>query len=191
MSPGPTILVVDDDRDVRETIVELLRREGFDVVEAADGLEALLQVKRSRPAGVVLDLVMPRLGGLDAIKRIRAFDRTIKIVVITGASDQELHQQALALGAVAVLAKPLSPADVVAALRAETVPPAPPESAPSLAVESAPPAPVQSVPAPPAQSVPLATVESAPSAPPPAPPSAAAAGAAGPGIPVLGGEVGP
>src|SRR5207245_4174418 len=93
-----------------------------------------------------LDLVMPRLGGLDAIKRIRAFDRTIKIVVITGASDQELHQQALALGAVAVLAKPLSPADVVAALRAETVPPAPPESAPSLAVESAPPAPVQRVP---------------------------------------------
>src|SRR2546426_151932 len=123
-------------------------------------------------------------GGLDAIKRIRAFDRTIKIVVITGASDQELHQQALALGAVAVLAKPLSPADVVAALRAETVPPAPPESAPSLAVESAPPAPVQSVPAPPVESVPLATVESAPPAPPPAAPSAAPAS---PGLPeVLG-----
>src|SRR5439155_1383194 len=83
--------------------------------------------------------------------------RGIKIVVITGASDQELHPQARALGAVAVLTKPLSPADVVAALRAETAPPAPPESAPPLAVESAPPVPVQSVPPPPVESLPLAT----------------------------------
>src|SRR3989449_2203215 len=146
VSAAPKVLVVHDDRDMRAAVGELLRSEGVDVVDAADGLEALLHVKRSRPAGVVLDLVMPRLGGLDAIKRIRAFDRTIKIVVITGASDQEPHQQALALGAVAVLAKPRSPADVAAALRAETAPPAPPDSAPPLAVESAPPAPVQSVP---------------------------------------------
>ncbi len=188
MSAAPKVLVVHDDRDMRAAVGELLRSEGFDVVEAADGLEALLQVKRSRPAGVVLDLVMPRLGGLEAIKRIRAFDRGIKIVVITGASDQELHPQARALGAVAVLTKPLSPADVVAALRAETAPPAPPESAPPLAVESAPPVPVQSVPPPPVESLPLATVESAPSAPPPAAPSAAAAVSAVPEILVVVGE---
>ncbi len=167
MSAAPKVLVVHDDRDMRAAVGELLRSEGFDVVEAADGLEALLQVKRTRPAGVVLDLVMPRLGGLEAIKRIRAFDRGIKIVVITGAS-----------------------ADVVAALRAETVPPAPPESAPSLAVESAPPAPVQSVPAPPVESVPLAPMESAPSTPPPAAPSAAAAASAVPEILVVVGEPG-
>ena len=69
MSPTSRILVVDDDRDVRETVVEFLRGEGFDVVEAANGLEALVQVKRARPSGIVLDLLMPRLGGLDAIKR--------------------------------------------------------------------------------------------------------------------------
>jgi CheY-like chemotaxis protein len=128
VSAAPRILVVDDDRDVRETVGEFLRSEGFDVVEAANGLEALLQVKRARPAGVVLDLMMPRLGGLDAIKRIRAFDRAIRVVVITGLPDQELHRQARASGAVAVLTKPISPADLVAALRAETAPPAPVQS---------------------------------------------------------------
>src|SRR2546428_2891114 len=122
MSPGPTILVVDDDRDVRETIVELLRGEGFDVVEAANGLEALLQVKRSRPAGVVLDLLMPRLGGLDALKRIRTFDPAIRIVVITGSPDPELVRQAKALGAVAVLTKPISPSDLLGPLRAAAAP---------------------------------------------------------------------
>ena len=161
MSAPLKILVVHDDRDMRAAVGELLRSEVFDVVEAADGLEALLQVKRSRPAGVVLDLVMPRLGGLDAIKRIRAFDRAIKIVVITGAPDRELHQQARALGAAAVLTKPLSPTDVVAALRAETAPPAPVESAPSLSVESALLAPVESAPSAPVESVPSLSVESA------------------------------
>src|SRR3989441_6430084 len=122
MSPGPTVLVVDDDRDVRETLVELLRGEGFDVVEAANGLEALLQVKRSRPAGVVLDLLMPRLGGLDALKRIRTFDPAIRIVVITGSPDPELVRQAKALGAVAVLTKPISPPDLLGPLRAAAAP---------------------------------------------------------------------
>jgi len=129
VSADPKVLVVDDDRDVREAIGELLETEGFDVVEAANGLEALLQVKRSRPAAVVLDLMMPRLGGLDAIKRIRAFDRAIKIVVVTGSPDPELARQARALGAVAVLAKPLSTPDLFAALRAGTVPPTPAGSA--------------------------------------------------------------
>ena len=132
MSRAPRILVVDDDRDVRETVVEFLRGEGFDVVEAANGLEALVQVKRARPSGIVLDLLMPRLGGLDAIKRIRAFDRAIRVVVMTGAPDPELQRQARALGAVAVLAKPIALPSLLEALRAETVvppagvPPAPP-----------------------------------------------------------------
>src|SRR5256884_9566369 len=122
MSPGPTILVVDDDRDVRETIVELLRGEGFDVVEAANGLEALLQVQRSRPAGVVRDVLMPRLGGLGALKRIRTFGPAVRIVVITGSPDPELVRQAKALGAVAVLTKPISPSDLLGPLRAAAAP---------------------------------------------------------------------
>ncbi|PYM64001.1 MAG: hypothetical protein DME11_15170 [Candidatus Rokuibacteriota bacterium] len=140
MSPTSRILVVDDDRDVRETVVEFLRGEGFDVVEAANGLEALVQVKRARPSGIVLDLLMPRLGGLDAIKRIRAFDRAIKVVVMTGAPDPELQRQARALGAVAVLTKPISPPDLLAPLHAAAAP-APAASALPTRTPSAPAAP--------------------------------------------------
>jgi CheY-like chemotaxis protein len=140
VSPTPKVLVVDDDRDVRETVVEFLRDEGFEVVEAANGLEALLQVKRAPPGGVVLDLMMPRLGGLDALKRIRAFDRAIKIVVITGNPDMELQRQARALGAVAVLTKPISLPDLLAPLRAEAAP-APAASAPPTPSPAAPRAP--------------------------------------------------
>jgi DNA-binding response OmpR family regulator len=70
--PGKA-LVVDDDADIREILAEQLATHGFEVLTAGNGLEALLHVKRERPGAVVLDLAMPRLGGLEALKRIRAF----------------------------------------------------------------------------------------------------------------------
>src|SRR5437773_1073146 len=129
-----------DQGKARETAVEFVGGEGFDVVEAANGLEALVQVKRARPSGIVLDLLMPRLGGLDAIKRIRAFDRAIKVVVMTGAPDPELQRQARALGAVAVLAKPIALPSLLEALRAETVvvPAGAPPASPPAARRAAP-----------------------------------------------------
>ncbi len=101
-----TVLVADDDDAVREVIVDALRLHGFTVMEATNGLEALLQIKRRRPAAVVLDLAMPRLGGLDALKRIRAFDPATKVVVLSGHADPEVERQVSLLGAAAVLAKP-------------------------------------------------------------------------------------
>ncbi len=138
MSTVRKVLVVDDEADVREVIVEYLREEGFEIVEAANGLEALLQVKRVRPDAVLLDLMMPRLGGLDAIKRIHAFDRKIRVLVITGVLDAELHRRARALGAAAVFPKPLSPAEIVAALRGEAPPEPPPPPAEPAARRTAP-----------------------------------------------------
>jgi DNA-binding NtrC family response regulator len=111
------VLVADDEPDVRETIAEYLALQGFEVLEAANGLETLLQVKRSRPGGIVLDLRMPRLGGLEALKRIRAFDPTITVVVVTAEIDREVLRQASALGAHAVLQKPVVLSDVLAALQ--------------------------------------------------------------------------
>jgi CheY-like chemotaxis protein len=58
-----TVLIADDESDLREILVEYLGGRGFEVIEAANGLETLLQVKRRRPGAVVLDLRMPRLGG--------------------------------------------------------------------------------------------------------------------------------
>lgn len=121
--PAQRILVVDDDQDLRTTIVEFLNMQGFEALEAGDGLEALLQVKRARPSAIVLDIMMPRLGGLQALKRIRAFDPNITVVVVTGVTDAELHRQAMVLGACAVFVKPVTLADIAAMLRGEVLSP--------------------------------------------------------------------
>ena len=110
------VLVVDDDAEWRETVSEYLGLNGFKTIEAANGLEALLQVKRTHPAAVVLDLAMPRLGGLEALKRIHAFDPAIKVVIVSGSLDPEAQRRAQALGVTAIFAKPVDPARILEAL---------------------------------------------------------------------------
>jgi len=102
------VVVVEDDADLRELYAEYLESEGFSVARAANGLEALHQIQRVRPMSVVLDLLTPRLGGLEALRRIKAFDPVIRVVVVTGAEDPDLPRHALALGASAVLKKPVA-----------------------------------------------------------------------------------
>jgi DNA-binding NtrC family response regulator len=101
------VLVADDDNDLRAIIAEHLERQGFEVIHATNGLETLLQVKRERPEALILDIHMPRLGGLEALRRVRSFDPGMNVVVVTGYLDPELHDQALALGVRNVLAKPI------------------------------------------------------------------------------------
>ena len=138
------VLIVDDDTDVREVLVEVFKDAGFDVLEASNGLEALLYVKRDRPDAVVLDLMMPRLGGVEALKRIHEFNPGIRVLVVTGTDDPELHRQATVSGAAAVFTKPVAIAALVAALTApaQAVPlaaapaparPAPPPTKPAAA----------------------------------------------------------
>jgi DNA-binding NtrC family response regulator len=112
------VLVADDDAAVRELVAENLAREGYEVLQAANGLETLRHVKRARPAAVVLDLGMPRLGGLDALRLISAFDPAIAVVVVTGETDPEIHRKALALGARAVHVKRMTPPALLPALGA-------------------------------------------------------------------------
>jgi CheY-like chemotaxis protein len=126
------VLIADDDTDVRQLLVESFRDAGFDVLEASNGLEALLSVKRDRPDAVVLDLMMPRLGGVEALKRIHAFNPGIRALVLTGTIDSELHRQATLAGAAGVFAKPVAAAALVAALAGPApAPPAPQPAAPA------------------------------------------------------------
>src|SRR5262249_3613618 len=134
------VLIADDDADVRELLVESFRSAGFDVLQAANGLEVLLCVKRDRPDAVVLDLMMPRLGGVEALKRIHSFNPGIRALVVTGAIDAELHRQATLAGAAGVFAKPVSPATLVAALAGPaSAPPREPAPAAPAAASGAPP----------------------------------------------------
>src|SRR5213080_976792 len=111
-SPG-NVLIVEDDPDIRKMLANLLANEGFHAVAAEDGLEALhlLRAVRHRapdtPCLILLDLKMPRLGG-DEFRRAQLGDpmvASVPVAVMSGASD--LHKRAEALGAVAMLAKPI------------------------------------------------------------------------------------
>lgn len=130
-----TVLVVDDEPDVRALIADYLRARGFEVVEAENGVEALLKFRLVRPEAVVLDILMPRLGGLRALRRIRAFDQNIAVVAVTGAVDEELRRQMMAAGVSTILTKPINLKTLWKALGgdAEAGPGPPRPAAPSAA----------------------------------------------------------
>jgi two-component system, sensor histidine kinase and response regulator len=120
-APAPRVLVVDDDVEVRVMVAEFLNQRGFEVLEAEDGVEALRKVREARPAALVLDIMMPRLGGLNALPIIRALSPGIVIVVVTGVFDPELQRRAAAAGAHAVLLKPV-PLTALGAILLEAAP---------------------------------------------------------------------
>jgi DNA-binding NtrC family response regulator len=85
-----------------------------------------MAIRQDAPHAVLLDLAMPRLGGLETLKAIRAFDPSIVTVVVTGLADRDLHRRALELGAVAVLEKPVGWAQLARVLgRPDFLPPSP------------------------------------------------------------------
>jgi CheY-like chemotaxis protein len=101
----PLALVADDLDEARELLARILHKEGFEVVEADDGDEAVRIALERRPQVVLLDLVMPRMDGLDALRRIRAGAPEVPVVVVSGVGE-EAAERALNLGAVNYLSKP-------------------------------------------------------------------------------------
>lgn len=82
--PTPKILCVDDEPAILELLEDYLTRQGFSVVTASNGVQALFQVQRHLPRAVILDLFMPRLGGLGALDRIRRLVPGIVVILISG-----------------------------------------------------------------------------------------------------------
>ena len=102
-----TILVVDDEPTLREALVDALEADGFRVVAAADGREALVQFRAERPDLVLLDLMLPELSGIEVCRIIRA-ESGVPIVMLT-AKDSELDKVVgLELGADDYVTKPFS-----------------------------------------------------------------------------------
>ena len=114
MSARQTVLVVEDDEDLRRLFRTALILAGYDVLEAGDGLEALLRIDQSPPDLVVLDLVLPRLSGIVVQQEIaaQAVTRDIPVVVITGSAlEPEI------LDVACFMRKPISPDQLVDAVR--------------------------------------------------------------------------
>jgi two-component system phosphate regulon response regulator PhoB len=110
------ILVVDDDRDLVDVVRTALERDGFAVDEARDGETALAKIASIRPALVVLDLGLPKVGGLDVLRRVRGHD-AVPVIVLTGLGEETDRVVGLELGADDYIVKPFSPRELVARVR--------------------------------------------------------------------------
>ncbi|HEV8601502.1 MAG TPA: response regulator [Patescibacteria group bacterium] len=101
------ILVVEDEAILLTALSEELRQQGFDVVGAKDGVEGVEKVNSERPHLVLLDLVMPKLDGIGALKQMKANPETkdIPVVILTNLSDYDKIAEAMTLGAKDYLVK--------------------------------------------------------------------------------------
>ena len=103
----PSILCADDDPEVLELLKEHFTQQGFIVLNATNGVEACLQVKRWAPKAVILDLLIPRLGGIGTLSRIRAFDPSIPVILVGDTSEALDLVAEVGLNVTGAFAKPL------------------------------------------------------------------------------------
>jgi DNA-binding response OmpR family regulator len=116
MSDAP-VLVVDDEPMVCEVLSRYLIRDGFDVETAQDGAQALATFAARRPKLVLLDLMLPRVDGLEVFKRIRE-SATTPVIMLTARGEEADRIVGLEMGADDYVTKPFSPGEVVARVRA-------------------------------------------------------------------------
>jgi len=112
-----TVLIVDDDRKITDMLRRTLAYEGYDVVTAANGSEALAKAQTHRPDVVVLDWLMPGMDGIEVARRLRAAD-TAPILMLTARDAIEDRVEGLDSGADDYLVKPFAPAELLARIRA-------------------------------------------------------------------------
>jgi len=126
----PLVILAEDDTEFRRLLASVLQQEGYEVVEAPDGLALLaslentLTVRRERPDAflVVADVRMPGLSGLDVLAILRCATWRTPVILITAFGDEATHAEGQELGAVAVFDKPFD-VDVLRAAVKETIPP--------------------------------------------------------------------
>ena len=112
-----TILVVDDEDNIREILGLYLIKEGFQVEEAANGVEAIRKVDQAKPNVILLDIMMPVLDGIEVCRQVRKFSR-VPIIMLSARAEDEDRIMGLELGADDYIAKPFNPREVVARVNA-------------------------------------------------------------------------
>ncbi len=112
-----TLLIVDDEPEIRAEMAEYFEAKGYRVEQAADGLEALDKIGAAMPDAVITDLKMPRCNGFELIRRLRATHADLLIVAIAGTYSHEDLERAGDLGAQAVMRKPIGLRELAETLR--------------------------------------------------------------------------
>jgi DNA-binding response OmpR family regulator len=116
----PLVLVADDDLDIRELVVYRLERNGFDVIAAGDGEEAIRLAEEQTPDLAILDVMMPKVDGLEATRRLRGNDATrrMPVILLTARAQEADVTRGFEAGADDYLRKPFSPQELRARVQA-------------------------------------------------------------------------
>jgi two-component system chemotaxis response regulator CheY len=112
-----TIMVVDDAMFMRKKCAQVLTQNGYGVVEAANGLDALNKYKEARPDGVLLDITMPDMDGLQALKEILKHDPSARVAMCSAMGQQSMVIEALKAGARDFVVKPFDVTRVIGAVQ--------------------------------------------------------------------------
>ncbi len=112
-----TIMIVDDAAFMRLKCSQLLTQNGYKVIEASNGAEALAKYKELKPDGILLDITMPDMDGLTALKELMALDNNAKVAMVTAMGQQSIVIEALKSGAKDFVVKPFDPDRVLAAIK--------------------------------------------------------------------------
>ena len=112
------ILVVDDDQAVRDSLARSLQYSGYEVSTASDGVEALAKLAASRPDAVIMDVMMPRLDGLETTRMLRANGNDVPILVLTARDSVDDRVDGLDAGGDDYMAKPFALDELLARIRA-------------------------------------------------------------------------
>ena len=112
------VLIVDDLAFIKIVLRDIIEKAGFRVIgEASNGEQAISQYQNTRPDVVLMDITMPGMDGLTALKKIREIDSEARIIICSALGQQQLIVQAIQLGAKDFIVKPFQPQRVVSALK--------------------------------------------------------------------------
>ena len=112
-----TILIVDDNLEIVDSLGKLLAIEGYEILTAYDGMEALSVLEKSQPDLILLDVMMPRLNGLSALMKIRE-SHNIPAIMLSAKTEESDKVSGLLLGADDYIEKPYNPAELLARVQA-------------------------------------------------------------------------
>jgi len=111
---GKRLLIVDDALIMRKRIKEIAQKAGWEVAgEAADGAEALQKHQELRPDLTTMDIVMPNMDGVAALRAVRAQDATAQVVMVSAVDQREKLAECVRLGAIDFIVKPFDPANLL------------------------------------------------------------------------------
>ena len=115
---GKKVLIVDDAAFMRMLLKDIITKAGFEVVgEASNGKEAVEKYKELKPDIVTMDITMPEMNGIEAVKEIKKIDPNAKIIMVSAMGQQAMVIEAIQAGARDFIVKPFQPARVIEALK--------------------------------------------------------------------------